>query len=122
MLRPAFALRRRFRKLRSLFTLVFVLLTSIVVILSSGTGIFMVGGLAGLAIASLPTGKGAYNRLVYELQQYPVLNFIVKFGIVFPITQHYLGGLRHMVRPLVSGGRRRAMLAGCPCSPVGGAV
>ena len=52
-------------------------------------------GLGGLAIAYLP----AHHHLdyyLYHLQQYPLLNALVKAGIVFPLAFHYLGGLRHL--------------------------
>ncbi len=30
------------------------------------------------------------------LQQYPLLNAIVKFGVAFPFAYHFAGGLRHL--------------------------
>ena len=52
-------------------------------------------GLALASIASLVKTK-PYKHYVYQLQQYPVLNGLVKFGVAFPLAFHYLGGLRHM--------------------------
>ncbi len=37
-----------------------------------------------------------YKYYVYQLQQYPLLSGIVKFGVSFPLAYHYLGGLRHL--------------------------
>ena len=30
------------------------------------------------------------------LQNYPLLNAIVKFGVAFPFAYHFAGGLRHL--------------------------
>ena len=62
-----------------------------------GTGGFLVAGLALVSIASIPASK-PYRHYLYQLQQYPVLNSLVKFGVAFPVTYHFLGGLRHLVR------------------------
>jgi len=41
-------------------------------------------------------GNNKYKYYVAGLQQYPILNGIVKFGVAFPLTYHYLGGMRHL--------------------------
>ena len=44
-----------------------------------------------LSIASIPSSKPLKHYL-HQLQQYPMLNGLVKFGVAFPFTYHYLGG------------------------------
>jgi succinate dehydrogenase/fumarate reductase cytochrome b subunit len=56
-------------------------------------------GIALLAVTAL-FAKRDYKYYVYQLQQYPLLNAIVKFGVAFPLSYHYLGGLRHLVSVL----------------------
>jgi succinate dehydrogenase/fumarate reductase cytochrome b subunit len=63
----------------------------------AGTGIALFGGLALFSLGYLPSSKQLTAHL-YSLQQYPILNALVKFGVVTPLTYHYLGGLRHLVR------------------------
>ena len=63
-------------------------------------GLVMAGGLSALAIASLPSSMPASEAL-WHLQQYPAASAVVKFGVVFPLAYHYLGGLRHLVRALL---------------------
>lgn len=70
----------------------------------------MAGGLSALAIAYIPAG-GPYSDYLWQLQQYPLLNALVKFGVVFPLSYHYMGGLRHLVRR-----RRRRPCALCRAS------
>jgi succinate dehydrogenase/fumarate reductase cytochrome b subunit len=41
-------------------------------------------------------GDHKYKYYVSGLQQYPLINGIVKFGVAFPLTYHYVGGLRHL--------------------------
>lgn len=60
-----------------------------------GTGIVMVGGLGVLSTAYLFTGK-PFSYWAAQLQQHPFFNALVKFGVFFPLTFHYLGGLRHL--------------------------
>ena len=52
-------------------------------------------GLGGYAIA-YPFIGGPWKQSVAALQQYPLLNAIVKFGIAFPFAYHFAGGLRHL--------------------------
>lgn len=52
-------------------------------------------GLSALSILYL-FGTHQYKYYVYQLQQYPLLNGLVKFGVSFPLSYHLLGGLRHM--------------------------
>lgn len=33
---------------------------------------------------------------MHTLQTYPLLNGLVKFGIAFPLSYHFAGGLRHL--------------------------
>lgn len=70
----------------------------------------MVGGLSALAIASLPSSM-TLSEALWNLQQYPAANAIVKFGVVFPLSYHYLGGLRHLVRARARCVRARARCA-----------
>jgi len=77
----------------------------------AGTGCVMAGGLSALAIASLPSSM-TLSEVVWNLQQYPAANAIVKFGIVFPLTYHYLGGLRHLVRVASNAARARGRRGG----------
>jgi succinate dehydrogenase / fumarate reductase cytochrome b subunit len=60
-----------------------------------GTGIAMFAGLAGLSALYLPSGKSS-AYYTYQLQQYPALNALVKFGFAFPLAYHFAGGLRHL--------------------------
>ena len=76
----------------------------------AGTGCVMVGGLSALAIASLPSSM-TLSEALWNLQQYPAANAIVKFGVVFPLSYHYLGGLRHLVRARARCVRARARCA-----------
>ena len=39
-----------------------------------------------------------WNRAVANLQSYPLVNAIVKFGVAFPFAYHFAGGVRHLVR------------------------
>lgn len=55
----------------------------------------MAGGVSALAIGGLVSAP--LTEQLWQLQQYPALNAIVKFGVVFPLSYHYLGGLRHLV-------------------------
>lgn len=58
-------------------------------------GLVLFGGVAGLSIAYLPSSV-KYENVVAKLQQYPLVNALVKFGVAFPVTYHLLGGLRHL--------------------------
>lgn len=64
----------------------------------------MVGGLAALSIAYIPLG-GRYVDYVWQLQQFPILNGIIKAGVTFPLAYHYLGGMRHLVRAATASSR-----------------
>lgn len=74
----------------------------------AGTGIALVGGVAVGSIGYLFSSQ-KYKAFLYTLQQYPVLNALVKAGVVFPLAYHYLGGLRHLVC-------RNVLLAAARCS------
>jgi succinate dehydrogenase/fumarate reductase cytochrome b subunit len=63
--------------------------------------------LGALSIAYIPAG-GQLKDYIWHLQQYPFLNALVKAGVVFPLSFHYMGGLRHLVS---SNGVRRASAA-----------
>ena len=52
-------------------------------------------GLGGYAIA-YPFIGGPWKQTVANLQQYPLINAIVKFGVAFPFAYHFFGGLRHL--------------------------
>lgn len=41
---------------------------------------------------------GKSKDYIAQLQQYPVLNALAKFGITLPLSYHLMGGLRHLVR------------------------
>jgi succinate dehydrogenase/fumarate reductase cytochrome b subunit len=60
-----------------------------------GCGVLMFVGLAGLGGVSLMSDK-KFPAYVYQLQQMPALNFLVKFFVAFPLSYHLLGGLRHI--------------------------
>jgi succinate dehydrogenase / fumarate reductase, cytochrome b subunit len=60
-----------------------------------GTGIFMTAGVGLLSSAYIFSGKDLKHYIAL-LQEYPFLNALVKFGVFFPLTFHYLGGLRHL--------------------------
>jgi len=53
-------------------------------------------GMAGLAVIALVAPKD-FRYYVYKLQQYPLINAVVKFGVAFPLSYHFFGGLRHLV-------------------------
>ncbi len=57
----------------------------------------MVGGLGALSIAYLPA-SGKFTDYAAMLQRYPLLNAVTKAGVVFTLSYHWLGGLRHLVR------------------------
>jgi succinate dehydrogenase cytochrome b556 subunit len=65
-------------------------------VLFRGTGVVLVGGIAGLSILNLINMK-PLSYYLYHLQQYPALTAIVKFGIAFSLSYHYFGGMRHLV-------------------------
>jgi succinate dehydrogenase/fumarate reductase cytochrome b subunit len=68
-------------------------------VLFRGTGIAMTLGLGAFAITYPLLGK-PWKSYVWQLQQMPLLNAIVKFGVAFPFAYHFAGGLRHLVSPL----------------------
>lgn len=68
------------------------MLTSIVF---RGCGILMTGGLAALAGVALASER-KFPQHVHALQQVPLLNAAVKFGVAFPLSYHLMGGLRHI--------------------------
>ena len=54
-------------------------------------------GIGGLSILNIPNTT-PYQNYVWKLQQWPLINWLVKFGVSGSITYHLLGGLRHLVR------------------------
>ncbi len=52
-------------------------------------------GLGAYAI-TYPFLNKPWKKTVAGLQQYPLLNAIVKFGVAFPFAYHFAGGLRHL--------------------------
>jgi len=68
-------------------------------VLHRGTGIAMAFGLGGFAILSpaVLSPFKPWKHYVYQLQQMPILNAIVKFGVAFPFAYHTLGGVRHLL-------------------------
>lgn len=59
-------------------------------------------GLAALSMAYLPSSI-TVSSAVYALQQYPLLSALVKAGVAFPLTYHFLGGMRHLAWDNVMG-------------------
>lgn len=60
-----------------------------------------------MSISSL-VGTHDMKYYIYQIQQYPLISALLKFGVAFPLTYHYLGGLRHLVRDLLLADCRRA--------------
>ncbi len=56
--------------------------------------------MAGLAVIALVAPKDI-RYYIYQLQQYPVLSALFKFGVAFPLSYHLFGGLRHLVSSYV---------------------
>ena len=63
-------------------------------ILFRGTGIAATFGIAAFAI-SAPFSK-PWKARVAGLQELPLLNALVKFGVVFSGAYHLFGGIRHL--------------------------
>lgn len=80
------------------------MLTSVVF---RGCGILMTGGLAALAGVALASER-KFPQHVHALQQVPLLNAAVKFGVAFPLSYHLMGGLRHIAWDNVRRGARGA--------------
>jgi succinate dehydrogenase (ubiquinone) cytochrome b560 subunit len=68
-------------------------------VLFRGTGIAMTLGLGAFALASPVafTPFKPWKYYVYHLQQMPLANVIVKFGVAFPFIYHTIGGIRHLL-------------------------
>jgi succinate dehydrogenase cytochrome b556 subunit len=63
-------------------------------ILFRGTGIAATLGIAAFAITA-PFSR-PWKERVAALQEYALLNALVKFGVVFAGSYHLLGGIRHL--------------------------
>jgi succinate dehydrogenase/fumarate reductase cytochrome b subunit len=70
-------------------------------ILFRGTGIAATLGVAAFAITA-PFSR-PWKERVAGLQEYTLLNALVKFGVVFSGAYHLLGGLRHLQWDAVRG-------------------
>ena len=68
-------------------------------VLFRGTGIAMTLGLGLFALSSpfVFTPFRPWKHYVYKLQQYPIVNAVVKFGVAFPFIYHSMGGIRHLL-------------------------
>ncbi len=79
-------------------------------------------GLAAVALGTL-VGSQNYKYYVYKLQQVPLVMPILKFGVAFPLTYHYLGGLRHLAWDNIIGHNLESMAkTGYAAVAVAGAV
>mmetsp|Transcript_10360 Transcript_10360/g.14644 ORF Transcript_10360/g.14644 Transcript_10360/m.14644 type:complete len:126 (+) Transcript_10360:369-746(+) len=61
------------------------------------TGVTLSFGAAGIGAVELFAGSGSSLSLMQDISSSgPILSSIAKFSVAFPLTYHYLGGIRHL--------------------------
>jgi succinate dehydrogenase/fumarate reductase cytochrome b subunit len=71
---------------------------------------------AGLGSVALIAKDEPLEYYVKALKTHPFLTFLVKLSVTVPLTYHYIGGLRHLVRGLCASGAAVTLVVADGCA------
>lgn len=72
-------------------------ITALTSIANRVTGVALSIGAAGIATVELVNGSGSSMQLMQDIASTgPLVAGAAKFSVAFPLTYHYLGGVRHL--------------------------